>query len=136
MVNSDYPEFFKTFTSLCAGSNQFVSANIAQRFSNMNERSSSYALEQSFLLLRDADLYWDLKKINIYTVIFHGKKDRIFPFTLAERLHDALPRSYFVPFENSGHTLVLEEMEKFNSTLLKFIRFANIKQGEPAQQYY
>lgn len=136
MINSDCPEFFKAFTSLCTGGSQFAMTNLAQWFSNMNERSSSYALEQSLLLLRDADLYWDLKKINTYTLIFHGKRDRLFPFALAERLHDAIPRSYFVPFENSGHTPFLEEMEKFNSTLLKFIRFANIRQHEPAQQYY
>jgi pimeloyl-ACP methyl ester carboxylesterase len=55
MINSDYPEFLKTFTSLCSGNNQFASANIAHWFSNMNERSSSYALEQSLNLLRDAD---------------------------------------------------------------------------------
>jgi len=136
MVNSNYPEFLKAFAGLCAGNNPFVSANITQWLNNINERGSVFALEQSLLLARDADLYCDLKKIQVYTVIFHGKKDRLFPFLLAERLHDAIPRSYFVPFENSGHALFLEEMEKFNSTFLQFIRYANIKQDEPAQQYY
>lgn len=135
LINSDHPEFFKTFTGLCAGGNQFAAANITQWFSNIHERASSYAIEQSLVLLRDADLYSDLKKINVYTAIFHGKKDRIIPFALAERLHDAIPGSWFVPFENSGHALFLEEMEKFNSTFLRFTRFANIKQAPIVQLY-
>lgn len=128
LINSDHPEFFRTFIRLCAGGSQFAAANISQWFTNSYERASSYAIEQSLLLLRDADLYFDLKKINVYTAIFHGRKDRIFPFALAERLYDIIPRSYFVPFENSGHTLFLDEMEKFNTAFLRFIRFTNMKQ--------
>jgi non-heme chloroperoxidase len=135
LINSDLPEFFKSFTQLCTGRNHFAAANITQWVSNSYERASAYAIEQSLLLLRDADLYNDLKEINVYTAIFHGTKDRIFPFSLAERLYDAIPRAYFVPFENSGHSFFLEEMEKFNSTLLRFIRFKNVKQPRLAEQF-
>lgn len=135
LINSDHPEFFRSFTDLCAGNNQFATANISQWLSNIHERASSYAIEQSLILLRDADLYYDLKRINIYTAIFHGKEDKLFPFALAERLHNALPSSYLVPFENSGHALFLDEMEKFNSTFLKFIHFSNIRQSQLVQHY-
>ena len=135
LINSDHPEFFKTFTRLCAGSNSFAVANISQWFSNMHEQSSVYAIEQSLVLLRDADLQADLDKVTIYTAIFHGKKDKLYPFALAEKLHDAIPQAWLVPFENSGHALFLEEMEKFNSSLLRFLRLSTIKQTQLVQTY-
>jgi non-heme chloroperoxidase len=135
LINSDLPGFFRTFSRLCTEKSRFANSNISQWFGNYFDSTSPYAIEQSLLLMRDADLYYDLKKINVYTAIFHGTKDRIIPFSLAERLYDAIPRAFFVPFENSGHSLFLEEMEKFNSTLLRFIRFTNIKQTRLATLY-
>jgi non-heme chloroperoxidase len=128
--NSDRPAFLKMLSQLLIDGNPFISSNVNQWFSNIHLQISSYAMEQCLILLRDADLYSDLKKINVYTAIFHGMRDRICPFDLSERLYSAIPRSYFVPFENSGHMLVLEEMEKFNSTFLKFLRFANVRQAQ------
>jgi pimeloyl-ACP methyl ester carboxylesterase len=135
LINSDRPEFFKVFTRLSAGRNQFAAANITQLLSISHEWVSSYAIEQCLILLRDADLMYDLKKINVYTAIFHGKNDQLFPFDIAEQLYALIPRSYFVPFEESGHVMFLEEMEKFNSTLLRFIRLANIRRPQPVEMY-
>jgi pimeloyl-ACP methyl ester carboxylesterase len=62
----------------------------------------------------------DLKKIKISTAILHGKKDKICSFDLAEQMEAGISNSHVVAFENSGHSLFLEETKKFNSGLIKF----------------
>jgi pimeloyl-ACP methyl ester carboxylesterase len=72
--------------------------------------------------LRDTDLREDLKKIKIPTLILHGKLDKICSYELAEQMHALLSNSTLVPLEKSGHALFIEELEKFNSDLLNFIK--------------
>ena len=119
--NTDRPGLLEVFAGIFTGE-QSLSPSMAAWLSNINWQASSYAMEQCLILLRDADLRSDLKSINIPAVIFHGRKDKICPFNLSEQLHNGIHRSYLVPFENSGHALFIEESEKFNSMLLKFIR--------------
>jgi pimeloyl-ACP methyl ester carboxylesterase len=135
LINTDRPEFFRTFTRLSAGGSPFITSNVSQWFNNNYERASSYAIEQNLILLRDAELGSDLDRINVYTAIFHGRHDNLLPFSLAEKLNDAIPRSWFIPFENSGHALFLEEMEKFNATLLRFIHLASIVRPQLSYHY-
>ena len=72
------------------------------------------------MALRDTDMRDQLKKIDIPTLIMHGKKDKICSFDLAEQTKKLIPHAVLVPFENSGHSLFLEETKKFNSELIKF----------------
>jgi pimeloyl-ACP methyl ester carboxylesterase len=73
-----------------------------------------------FIALRDTDLRSDLKKITIPTLIMHSKKDKICSFDLAEQRKNEILDSLVVTFENSGHSLFLEETQKFNAELIKF----------------
>jgi non-heme chloroperoxidase len=50
----------------------------------------------------------------------HGKKDKICSFDLAELMKAGISNSHLVAFENSEHSLFLEETQKFNSELIKF----------------
>ena len=68
----------------------------------------------------NTDLRNDLRKITIPTVIMHGKKDKICSFDLAKQLKIGILDSHIVAFENSGHSLFLEETPKFNAELIKF----------------
>jgi pimeloyl-ACP methyl ester carboxylesterase len=52
----------------------------------------------------------------------HGKKDKICSFDLAEQMKAGIANSNIVAFENSGHSLFLEETKKFNAELLKFAK--------------
>ena len=81
-------------------------------------------MEQGLYLymIRDSNLRADLEKITIPTAIFHGKLDKLCPFELAEQLHKGIANSKLIAFENSGHALFLEEREKFNYKLIKFIK--------------
>jgi len=52
----------------------------------------------------------------------HGKKDKICSFDLAEQMKAGIANSHIVAFENSGHSLFLEETHKFNAELIKFAK--------------
>ena len=82
--------------------------------------ASSYATAECLIALRDTDLRNDLEKINIPTLILHGKKDKVCSFDLAVQMKAGISNSRLVAFENSGHSLFLEETEKFNNELVEF----------------
>lgn len=79
-------------------------------------------MQEGLKTLRDADLRDDLKKIDLPTLILHGKQDHICSFDLAEQMKLAIKNSELIPFENSGHALFIEEREKFNNSLISFIK--------------
>lgn len=85
-------------------------------------QSSAYAMEQALIALRDEDLRGDLPKIKIPTLIMQARQDRIVAYALAEQMNKAIKGSKLIPFENSGHALFLEEKDKFNEELLKFLK--------------
>ena len=70
-------------------------------------------MAQCLIALRDTDLRRDLAKIKIPTLIMHGKKDKICSFDLAEQMKSGIANSHIVAFENSGHSLLLEETKQF-----------------------
>jgi non-heme chloroperoxidase len=99
-----------------------ISKNMEKWLENINLEASPYAITESITALRDLDLRPELSKIKIPVAIFHGVYDRNCPFVWAEELNKGLKNSYIVRFENSGHALFIEEMEKFNTELEKFAR--------------
>lgn len=68
------------------------------------------------------ELFDDLPKVRVPTLIMHGKHDQVCPFALGEAQHRGIKNSKLVPFENSGHGLFYDEMEKFNHELMQFAR--------------
>ncbi|MPN62431.1 Arylesterase [bioreactor metagenome] len=72
------------------------------------------------MALRDTDLRPDMAKITIPTLIIHRKNDKICSFDLAGQMKSGIANSQLVVFEKSGHSMFLEETDKFNSTLMKF----------------
>ncbi len=99
-----------------------ISKNMEKWLENINLEASPYAITESITALRDLDLRPELSKIKIPVAIFHGVYDKNCPFVWAEELNKGLKNSYIVRFENSGHALFIEEMEKFNTELEKFAR--------------
>ncbi|WP_207420174.1 alpha/beta fold hydrolase [Desertivirga brevis] len=99
-----------------------LSAPVSNWLASINSDASPYATTQSITALRDLDLRPELAKIKIPVAIFHGTKDKLCEFEFANQLHKGLKNSYIVKFENSGHALFLEEMDKFNTELEKFAK--------------
>ncbi|OLY95026.1 Pimeloyl-ACP methyl ester carboxylesterase [Cnuella takakiae] len=99
-----------------------ISKNMEKWLETINLEASPYAVTESITALRDLDLRPALSKIKIPVAIFHGTQDKLCDFAFAEQLHKGIRNSYIVKFENSGHALFIEEMEKFNTELEKFAK--------------
>lgn len=85
-------------------------------------QSSAVGTLRAAEMLRDEDLRDDLAKITVPTAIFHGEKDEICPYGLAQTMHAGIATSHIVTFEKSGHAMMMDEPEKFNEELAAFLR--------------
>ena len=118
--NKDRPKLLSNFAKIFSATETSLNEGIGVWLTGINLSASSYATAQCLIALRDTDLRADLAEITIPTLILHGKKDKICSFDLAEQMKASLLNSHLVVFENSGHSLFLEETQKFNSELIKF----------------
>jgi non-heme chloroperoxidase len=118
----DRPQLLANFGKIFSATESALNEGIASWLNGINISSSSYAMAQCLIALRDTDLRNDLSKIKIPTLIMHGKKDKICSFDLALQMEAGIADSHIVAFENSGHSLFLEETGKFNAELLKFAK--------------
>ena len=118
----DRPQLLANFGKIFSATETSLNVGIRNWLNGINLSASSYATGQCLIALRDTDLRPDLEKITIPTLILHGKKDKICSFDLAEQMKAGIKNSQIVPFENSGHSLFLEETAKFNTELINFAR--------------
>lgn len=120
--NTNRPQLFTNFGTIFPANETSVSAGHGAWLGTIQAQASPYAMAQGLKTLRDSDLREDLKKINIPTLILHGKLDKICSYDLAEQMNKGIKNSKLVPFEKSGHALFIEELEKFNTELEKFVK--------------
>ncbi|WIV10649.1 alpha/beta hydrolase [Proteiniborus sp. MB09-C3] len=67
------------------------------------------------------ELFYDLKTINVPTLIIHGIHDKVVPFQLGEVQNQYIKNSKLLPFQYSGHGAFYDQREKFNKELMNFI---------------
>jgi len=120
--NSNRPALLDAVGSKFALTPTSLSPGIAAWLGSIELQSSAYAMEQALIALRDEDLRADLPKIKIPTLILHSKGDQIVAFTLAEQMNKGIAGSKLVTFDKSGHAAFLEEKDKFNEELIRFIK--------------
>src|SRR6187402_3927368 len=120
--NTNRPQLFENFGKIFPANETSVSPGLGAWLGTIQAQASPYAMGEAMKTLRDSDLRGDLKKIKIPALILHGKLDKICTYDLAEQMHALMPNSTLVPLEKSGHALFIEELEKFNTELLKFIK--------------
>jgi pimeloyl-ACP methyl ester carboxylesterase len=116
----DRPKLLSDFTKIFSATPTSLNKGIGNWLNRICISASSYATAKCLIALRDTDLRKDLAKIKIPTLIMHGKQDKICSFDLAKQMKAGISDSQLIPFENSGHSLFLEETEKFNTALIKF----------------
>ncbi len=124
LCHRDRPQLLTNVGKIFAATDSSLSEGIRNWLFGIGLSSSAHAMVQSLVALRDTDLRNDLLRITIPTLIMHGKKDKICSFEMAEQLKSGIANSHIIPFEKSGHTLFLEETEKFNSELIKFAKYS------------
>ena len=120
--NSNRPKLLSNFAKIFSATEASLNEGIGAWLNGIGLSASSYATAQCLVALRDTDLRPDMKKIAIPTLIIHGKRDKICSFDLAEQMKSGIQNSQLVAFENSGHSMFLEETIKFNKELLKFTK--------------
>jgi len=118
----DRPMLLSNFAKIFSATETSLNEGIGNWLNGIGLSASSYATAQCLVALRDTDLRSDLGKITIPTLIMHGRKDKICSFDLAEQMKAGISDSHLIPFENSGHSLFLEETHKFNAELIKFAK--------------
>ena len=116
----DRPKLLSDFAKIFSATETSLNEGIGNWLNGICLSASSYATAKCLIALRDTDLRKDLTKIKIPTLILHGKQDKICSYDLAEQMKAGITGSQLIPFENSGHSLFLEETEKFNAALIKF----------------
>ena len=118
--NQDRPMLLANFAKIFSATQTSLNNGIGSWLNGIGLSASSYATAQCLVALRDTDLRKDLAKITVPTLILHGEKDKICSFDLAGQMKAGIANSQLVAFENSGHSLFLEETQKFNAELIKF----------------
>jgi len=66
-------------------------------------------LKDGLSYLRHTDLRQALSKINIPTLIIHGRQDKIIPSSAGEFLNSYISDSHLVIHEKTGHSLILDQ---------------------------
>ena len=118
----DRPKLLSDFAKIFSASETSLNEGISKWLNGIGLVATAHATGQCLYALRDTDLREDLTKINIPTLILHGKKDKICSYQLAEQLKAGIKDSQLIAFENSGHSLFLDESKKFNLELIKFAK--------------
>lgn len=120
LSRTNRPQLYEDFGKIFAANETSVSSGLGNWLGAINMEASPYAATQCLIALRDTDLRPQLHHIDIPVAIFHGTKDKICDFSLAAEMKKGLKHSFIVKFENSGHGLFIEELNKFNNELEKF----------------
>lgn len=82
------------------------------------------------LVGRSVDYARTLARINLPTLVIHGRKDCIVPLAVGQFCASVIPNATMSVFDDSGHSPFAEEPERFNQLI---VRFATVS-SQPAAQ--
>lgn len=80
-------------------------------------RGSLFSLNHMWNEVIHANLFNEIDSMQVPVYIFHGKYDYTTPYCVAKDFYEQLkaPEKAFYSFENSAHSPVMEEVDKFNA---------------------
>jgi len=81
--------------------------------------ANMFSLENLWLDVVNTNLFSEIDSMSVPVYIFHGKHDYTTPYSVAKEFYEQIkaPNKEFFTFENSAHSPIMEEPEKFNSIL-------------------
>jgi pimeloyl-ACP methyl ester carboxylesterase len=93
----------------------------AEKINFMN--ASLFSLEHLWNEVIDLNLNNEIDSMQVPVYIFHGKHDFTTPYSVAKEFFNQLkaPHKKFFTFENSAHSPVFEEVNKFNAIIRSII---------------
>jgi len=116
---TDRPAMLEKFGKMIC--HNYVTPSLSDWIFQLGLEASSWATAAVANTWIDEELFRDLEKIHVPTLILQGYNDQVCLFPLAEAQRDGIRNSKLVPFDCCGHFLFYDQMEKFNSELVKFI---------------
>lgn len=122
--NKDRSKMVSDFGKIFFRNENSQSQEMAKWLFSINMEASPFATVKCLEELRDADLRNDMQVVNqrnLPVAIFHGIHDKICPFDFAKVMNQGIKGSRLIQFDESGHGLNIEEKEKTNEELLRFI---------------
>ncbi len=118
-IGRDRPQAIYDFEKSFFG--QPITPAFGEWFRSVTLSGPGYSTLETAETLRDADLRADLEQISVPTGIFYGILDKICPKELALTLNRNIRNSKLYRFEQSGHAIFYDELEKFNQELSSFL---------------
>lgn len=84
-------------------------------------RGSLFSLNHMWNAVIHTNLFNEIDSMQIPVYIFHGKHDFTTPYCVAKDFYEQLkaPGKAFFSFENSAHSPLMEEVEKFNAIVME-----------------
>lgn len=98
-----------------------VSAALSDWFFQLGLQAASWSTEAIAYTWLDEELFEDLKRIRVPTLILHGLNDQVCLYPLALAQDELIKNSKLIPFESCGHFLFYDQREKFNRELVDFL---------------
>lgn len=117
---NDRPKMLQGFTDMFFFQN--ITTPFSEWFFQLGLQAAGWSTASTAITFRDEELFSDLEKILVPTLILHGIHDKVCLFPLAEALNAGIKNSKLIPFEDSGHGLFWEQRDKFNKELIQFIK--------------
>lgn len=118
-VRYERPVPIKPFIASCFAqwpSDEAIDAAYAETTKTPTDAALSVWMNMAHL-----DFRGTLSKVTVPTMLAYGQQSAIFPGDLAGWLADQLPDAHVVNFAESGHVPFVEEPERFNTELNRFL---------------
>lgn len=100
---------------------QPLSSDLLRFFADMGTTASLRALVRAQEELRDRNLFQEMSKIQIPTLICHGVHDKVVPIAAGEAQQLMIQNATLLRFEKSGHGLFYEEKDRLTQELINFV---------------
>ncbi|WP_312419687.1 alpha/beta hydrolase [Anaerospora hongkongensis] len=100
---------------------QHITEPFADWFFQMGLQAAGWSTSAVAEAWLQEELFEDLGRIRIPTLILHGIHDKVCLFPLAIAQHRGIRNSKLIPFKYSGHGVFYDERDKFNKELVQFI---------------
>lgn len=98
-----------------------VTEGFTRWFNTLNYSAAGHSIIKTAESLRDSDLRGDLAQIHVPTAIFHGVLDKICPYEFAILMNKGIQNSQLFRFEQSGHGVFYDELDKFNREFINYL---------------
>jgi non-heme chloroperoxidase len=120
---NDRPTMLQWFTNNLF--NQYITDQFSHWVLNLGLEAAGYSTMELMASLGRENLFLDVERIDVPTLICQGVHDKICPIQFGETLKRQIRNSKLVLFENSGHGLFWEEKDKLNKEIIEFTREQN-----------